>query len=82
VTEATAINTTPASSGPSPICCAATASSLSTYWPHHENGDPAFHGINVLPTYVPSTTLTSPTRQNTPVLKGELERDGERENDR
>ena len=36
-----------------------------TYWPHHDNGDPVSHGINVLPKYVPSTTLTDPTWQNT-----------------
>src|SRR5919108_63921 len=27
------------------------------YWPHHDEGDPVSHGINVLPKYVPSTTL-------------------------
>src|SRR5438876_2414766 len=27
------------------------------YWPHHDQGDPVSHGINVLPKYVPSTTL-------------------------
>jgi dihydrofolate reductase len=27
------------------------------YWPHHDEGDPVSHGINVLPKYVPSSTL-------------------------
>lgn len=31
------------------------------YWPHHDQGDPVSHGINVLPKYIPSTTLTAPT---------------------
>ena len=38
------------------------------YWPHHDSGDPVSHGINVLPKYVPSTTLTNPTWQNTHVI--------------
>ena len=43
------------------------------YWPHHDGGDPVSHGINVLPKYVPSTTLKSPTWQNTHVLHGDVE---------
>ncbi len=35
------------------------------YWPHHDGGDPVSHGINVLPKYVPSTTLKDP-RGRTP----------------
>jgi dihydrofolate reductase len=44
-----------------------------TYWPHHDAGDPVSHGINVLPKYVPSTTLKEPTWQNTHVLDGDVE---------
>jgi len=44
-----------------------------TYWPHHDQGDPVSHGINVLPMYVPSTTLTAPTWQNTHVIEGDVE---------
>ena len=29
-----------------------------SYWPDHDGGDPVSHGINILPKYVPSTTLT------------------------
>jgi len=43
------------------------------YWPHHDEGDPISHGINVLPKYVPSTTLTDPTWQNTHVIEGDVE---------
>lgn len=43
------------------------------YWPHHDAGDPVSHGINVLPKYVPSTTLTDPKWQNTHVIKGDVE---------
>ena len=43
------------------------------YWPHHDAGDPVSHGINVLPKYVPSTTLKNPTWQNTHVLDGDVE---------
>lgn len=43
------------------------------YWPHHDGGDPVSHGINVLPKYVPSTTLTDPKWQNTHVIKGDVE---------
>lgn len=42
------------------------------YWPHHDEGDPVSHGINVLPKYVPSTTLTDPG-WNTHVLHGDVE---------
>jgi dihydrofolate reductase len=43
------------------------------YWPHHDNGDPVSHAINVLPKYVPSTTLNAPTWQNTHVIAGDVE---------
>ena len=43
------------------------------YWPHHDGGDPVSHGINVLPKYVPSTTLRDPTWQNTHVIDGDVE---------
>jgi len=43
------------------------------YWPHHDGGDPVSHGINVLPKYVPSTTLKSPAWQNTHVIDGDVE---------
>ena len=42
------------------------------YWPHHDDGDPVSHGINVLPKYVPSTTLKDPG-WNTTVLDGDVE---------
>jgi dihydrofolate reductase len=44
-----------------------------SYWPHHDEGDPVSHGINVLPKYVPSTTLKDPTWQNTRVIAGDVE---------
>ncbi len=46
-----------------------------SYWPHHDGGvgDPVSHGINVLPKYVPSTTLSNPTWQNTHVIEGDVE---------
>jgi dihydrofolate reductase len=43
------------------------------YWPNHDEGDAVSHGINVLPKYVPSTTLTDPAWQNSHVLNGDLE---------
>ena len=43
------------------------------YWPLHDGGDPVSHGINVLPKYVPSTTLKDPTWQNTHVIDGDVE---------
>jgi dihydrofolate reductase len=43
------------------------------YWPLHDAGDPVSHGINVLPKYVPSTTLKDPTWQNTHVIEGDVE---------
>jgi len=43
------------------------------YWPDHDWGDPVSHGINVLPKYVPSTTLKNPTWQNTHVIDGDVE---------
>ena len=43
------------------------------YWPDHDEGDPVSHGINVLPKYVPSTTLKDPTWQNTHVVAGDVE---------
>ena len=44
-----------------------------SYWPHHDAGDLVSHGINVLPKYVPSSTLSDPTWQNTHVVTGDLE---------
>ena len=43
------------------------------YWPQHHGDDPISHGINVLPKYVPSTTLKDPTWQNTHVIDGDVE---------
>jgi dihydrofolate reductase len=43
------------------------------YWPNHDQGDPVSHGIDVLPKYVPSTTLKDPTWQNTHVIEGDVE---------
>ena len=43
------------------------------YWPLHDAGDPVSHGINILPKYVPSTTLRDPTWQNTHVIEGDVE---------
>jgi dihydrofolate reductase len=45
----------------------------STFWPYHDAGDPVSHGINVLPKYVPSTTLKDPAWQNTHVIAGDVE---------
>jgi dihydrofolate reductase len=42
------------------------------YWPHHDEGDPVSHGINVLPKYTPSSTLKDPG-WNTHVLNGDVE---------
>ena len=44
-----------------------------SYWPDHDWGDPVSHGINVLPKYVPSTTLKDPTWQNTHVIDSDVE---------
>jgi dihydrofolate reductase len=43
------------------------------YWPLHDAGDPVSHGINVLPKYVPSTTLKDPSWQGTHVISGDVE---------
>jgi dihydrofolate reductase len=45
----------------------------SAYWPHHDRGGPVSHGINVLPKYVPSTTLKDPTWEGTKVIDGDVE---------
>ena len=42
------------------------------YWPLHDSGDPVSHGINVLPKYVPSSTLKDPG-WNTHVIGGDAE---------
>jgi dihydrofolate reductase len=42
------------------------------YWPNHDD-NPFGHMINILPKYVPSTTLKDPTWQNTHVLTGDVE---------
>jgi dihydrofolate reductase len=41
-------------------------------WPHHDTGDPVSHGINVLPKYVPSTTLKDPG-WNPHVIEGDVQ---------
>ena len=43
------------------------------YWPFHDAGDPVSHGLNVLPKYVPSTTLTDPSWALTHVISGDVE---------
>ena len=43
------------------------------YWPHHDGGDPVSHGINVLPKYVPSTTVKDTTWQNTHFIGGDVD---------
>jgi dihydrofolate reductase len=42
------------------------------YWPNHDD-NPFGHLINILPKYVPSTTLKDPAWQNTHVLDGDVE---------
>jgi dihydrofolate reductase len=42
------------------------------YWPNHDD-NPFGHRINVLPKYVPSSTLKDPAWQNTHVLSGDVE---------
>jgi dihydrofolate reductase len=42
------------------------------YWPHHDAGDSVSHGINILPKYVPSTTLDDPG-WNTHVIDSDVE---------
>jgi dihydrofolate reductase len=42
------------------------------YWPNHDD-DPFGRRINALPKYVPSTTLTDPSWQNTRVISGDVE---------
>ena len=42
------------------------------YWPNHDDNEFG-HMINVLPKYVPSTTLRDPAWQNTHVLDGDVE---------
>src|SRR5262245_22863644 len=42
------------------------------YWPNHDDNEFG-RRINVLPKYVPSTTLKDPTWQNTHVLSGDVE---------
>jgi dihydrofolate reductase len=44
-----------------------------SYWPHHDDGGPISHNLNALPKYVPSTTLTDPTWQNTHVIGDDVE---------
>ena len=43
-----------------------------SYWPHHDEGDPVSHGINLLPKYVPSSTLKDPG-WNTQVITDDVE---------
>ena len=42
------------------------------YWPLHHGDDPISHGLNVLPKYVPSSTLKDPG-WNTHVIDGDVE---------
>ena len=42
------------------------------YWPNHDDNEFG-HMINVLPKYVPSTTLKDPTWRNTHVIDGDVE---------
>jgi len=42
------------------------------YWPNHDDNEFG-HMINVLPKYVPSTTLKDPAWQNTHVIDGDVE---------
>ncbi len=42
------------------------------YWPDHDD-HPLGHRINILPKYVPSTTLKDPTWQGTRVIDGDVE---------
>ncbi len=46
---------------------------FASYWPDHDEGDPVSHGINVVPKYVPSTTLKSSPWQNTHVIDTDVE---------
>lgn len=43
------------------------------YWPNHDDGGPIAHNLNVLPKYVPTTTLKDPTWQDTHVIEGDVE---------
>jgi dihydrofolate reductase len=43
------------------------------YWPTHDEGDAVSHGINILPKYVPSSTLKDPGWQNTHVIDDDFE---------
>ena len=43
-----------------------------SYWPHHHGDDPISHRINLLPKYVPSTTLKDPG-WNSEVIGGDVE---------
>jgi len=43
------------------------------YWPLHDGGDAVSHGINVLPKYVPSTTLKDPAWGPTHVISGDVD---------
>ena len=43
------------------------------YWPFHHGDDPISHGINVMPRYVPSTTLRNPEWQGTHVIDRNVE---------
>ncbi len=43
------------------------------YWPHHDDGGAIARNLNVLPKYVPSTTLREPIWQGTHVIEGDVE---------
>jgi dihydrofolate reductase len=49
-----------------------TWSIWASYWPNHDD-NPIGHTINVLPKYVPSTTLTESSWQETRFLRGDVE---------
>ena len=54
------------------LLCRVTWQIWEPYWPNHDD-HPIGHTINTLPKYVPSTTLTDSTWQNTHFLTGDVE---------
>jgi dihydrofolate reductase len=43
------------------------------YWPHHDDGGPVSHGINVLPSACRRPRSRDPAWQNTHVIDGDVE---------